>query len=143
MSSDVLVLVGEGDRTSPHVARAIELAAEREATLHALYVIDAWRFGEYSVYGWDEFAREVHEEAGEKELDAIARQCADRGVDFDPVTARGKPVSKTISEAAANDVSVIVAGRPNGSGDHVLSENMVDRLRADAPMTVEVVSASR
>ncbi|WP_135661911.1 universal stress protein [Halorhabdus rudnickae] len=139
MTETIALLLAEGDRTSPHVERAIERASEEDATLHGVYVIDAWRFGEYSVYGWEELAREIETEKSEAVLGEIRERCAERGVDFESAVTEGKPEKVIQSCADAHDVDCIVCRHPDGSGRQTQSPKLLDRLGDESGATVEVV----
>ncbi|QGN07968.1 universal stress protein [Halorhabdus sp. CBA1104] len=139
MGGQIAVLVTEGDRTSPHVDRAIEKAADEEATLHAVYVIDAWRFGEYSVYGWEELAREIHTDKSEVILDEIRDRCQARGIDFESRVTEGDPQDVMESYVTANDIDWLVCRHPDGSGRPTQSPRLLDRLDADSSASLEVV----
>lgn len=139
MGGTIAMLLEEGDEASPHVERATNLAARRDATLHAVYVIDAWRFGEYSVYGWEELTREIHEEKSEEMLAAVRERCEERGVDFQASVEEGKPLETILDFARANDVDRLVCPRPRGEGRRINAPKTLQQLYEESPVPLEVV----
>ena len=139
MGGMIGTLLEEGDETSPHIERAINLAARRGATLHAVYVIDAWRFGEYSVYGWEELTREIHAEKSEEMLAAVRERCEERGVDFQASVEEGKPLETILEFARAHDVDRLVCHRPRGEGRRVNTPKTLQKLYEESPVPLEVV----
>jgi nucleotide-binding universal stress UspA family protein len=131
--------MAEGDQTGPHVDRAIEKAVDEDATLHVVYVIDAWRFGEYSVYGWEELAREIHSEKSETILDEIRARCQARGIDLESTVTEGNPQDVLESYVAANDIDRLICQHPDGSGRQTRSPKLLDRLESDSSASLEVI----
>ena len=139
MGGTIATLLEKGDRQSPHVDRAIEEAATQDARLHAVYVINAWRFGEYSVYGWEELAREIHTENGGEILDEIRERCAERGVPFQSTITEGEPLEVVNSLLDAQDVDSLICKEPDGSGRRVHSPKTIEHIDTESSTNVEVV----
>ena len=139
MSGDIAMLLAEGDRTSPHVERAIEKATTEGAVLHGVYVIEAWHFGEYSVYGWEELAREIHTEKSEALFEAIRDRCAANGIEFETAVTEGNPCESVQNYATAHDIDCVICREPDGSGRQTRAPSMINRLDQDPCATVETV----
>ncbi|QSG07226.1 universal stress protein [Halapricum desulfuricans] len=139
MGEQIAIVVDEGDQGSSHVERAIDSAREHEATLHGLYVIDAWRFGEYSVDGWSVLEREKQEEKGKQVLEQIRQQCERHGVEFEQETTVGKP-SETIRDFVRdNDIDLLVFCEPRGEGKTHNSPQMIRDLQRELSVEIETV----
>ena len=139
MPKDILTMVDDGDENSPHVNHGIELARENGATIHGIYVIDAWRFGEYTVHGWDELVRETHEDESNEIFTKIEEKCEANGVDFEWMTTTGKPVNTIIDYTRNNDIGRIICSEPRGHGGNLHSPKMIERLKTEANVSVECI----
>lgn len=139
MGGQIAIVVDESDQESSHVERAIERARERDATLHGLYIIDAWRFGEYSAYGWDVLEREKQEGKGEQVLERIRQQCERNGVEFEPETTVGKPGDAIRDYVRDNDIDLLVFCESEGEGQPHNSPQMIRDLQRELSLDVETV----
>ncbi|MCU4719534.1 universal stress protein [Halapricum hydrolyticum] len=139
MNGEIAIVVDEGDQESSHVERAIDRAREHEATLHGLYVIDAWRFGEYSAYGWSVLEREKQEEKGERVLERIREKCEQHGVEFEQETTVGKPNETIRDFVRDNDIDLLVFCESGGEGKPHNSPQMIRDLQRELSVEIETV----
>ncbi|WP_435129756.1 universal stress protein [Halobaculum sp. D14] len=113
MYDDILIATNGGVASERAVGHAIDLAAERDATLHALFVVDE---DAYSAYSGDEYV-DGHEgpeygfqELGEDTLAEVKRRCADAGVDFESHLVHGVPYETIVDVADDLSVDLVIAG---------------------------------
>ena len=125
------------ERTLPH---AIGLAADHDATVHALYVVDQRVVRASS----DELREEVRadlEVQGESAVEAIAERAAEAGVDAETVIRDGTPDKEIVEYAEETGADVIVIG-PHGKTPRKKIEGLgsvSDRVVADAGTSVFLV----
>lgn len=109
-----ILLATDGTVASKNAeSHAIDLAAEHDADLHALYVVDE---SVYNAYSGDEYVDEAEgpehglEEHGREALDAIVSRADDAGVDVVDVLEHGSPHDVIVDYAADHDVDLVVLG---------------------------------
>jgi nucleotide-binding universal stress UspA family protein len=139
MIDQIAMIVDEGDQGSSYVENAIDRAKEREATLHGLYVIDAWRFGEYTVYGWGVLEREKQEQKGERTLKEIGGECEERDVEFRQETTVGKPDDTIRNYVRDNDIDLLVFRESEGEGRTLNSPQLIKKLQKDLTIEIETI----
>lgn len=133
------MVVDEGHQESSYVEHAIDRAREREATLHGLYVIDAWRFGEYTVYGWGVLEREKQEQKGERTLTEIREKCEEHDVEFRPETTVGKPDDTIRNYVRDNDIDLLVFREFEGEGKTLNSPQLIKKLQKELSIDIEII----
>lgn len=114
------------DPSNRGVDRALEVAAEFEAGVHALYVVDE---GDRPA-DWDVVV-ERQEAEGEAALDEAESRGAAAGVDVEKHLRRGRPAGEILSFADEYGIDVIVMGTHGRSG--------LDRLRHAGSTTERVL----
>ena len=139
MSGQIMSLVNEGNQQSTHIERAIEKAIRQDADLHALAIIDAWRFGGYSVYGWDVLVREEHEKRAEATLNEIRKRVEDEDIEFKPEVTVGKPCETIIEYVDQRDIDLVVSSSPRGDGKKLRSPWLIEELKDRLPADIEVI----
>jgi nucleotide-binding universal stress UspA family protein len=106
--------VTEGDRTGETdraIDRAIDLAARRGGTVHALYVVDTGRYGEPALSS-AELVVDGVEDAGHDLLATVDRRGRDRGVTVLTRCCHGRPNEELPAYAVEIGADVVVlAGR--------------------------------
>ena len=125
------------DRTLPH---ALELAADHDATVHALYVVDR-RVVRASSDDLVEDVRADLERQGEAAVEAVADRASEAGVDTETVLRHGTPDKEIVAYAEEIDADVIVSG-PHGKTPRRKVEGLgsvSDRVVADASTSVFLV----
>ncbi|MFC7165312.1 universal stress protein [Halospeciosus flavus] len=111
MYEDMLIPYDGSEEGTKGVEHGLDLAAELDSTVHALYVVDlpgAPRA--LSLRDDEETIREEYEAYGEEVLDEVRERAVDRGLDCETVIRSG-PVSDRIVEYAETEgMDVVVMG---------------------------------
>lgn len=112
MECDRIVAPTDGSPPSRWgVERAIDLADQLDATVHALYVVDQSR----RPGGWD-IVVERQEAAGETALDDAESRGAAAGVDVEKHLRRGHPANEILAFVDEADIELIVMGTHGRNG---------------------------
>ena len=125
------------ERTLPH---ALSLAADHDATVHALFVVDQRVVKASS----DELRSDVRsdlERQGEAAVEGVADRAREAGVDARTAVVEGTPDKEIVAYAEETDADVIVIG-PHGKTPRKKVEGLgsvSDRVVADAPTSVFLV----
>lgn len=142
---DRILLPTDGSAGMTRVIRhAGELAAVHDATVHALYVVDAASFSTLPMEtSWEGITTLLHEE-GREALEAVDALVAD-GVPVVRETAEGSP-SQTIVRTAEESCDLVVMGTHGRGGiDRLLLGSVAERVvrRSEVPvLTVRVRSSA-
>jgi len=101
----------DDDRTDRAIDHAVELAARRGGTVHALYVVDTGRYGEPALSSAELFVDDA-EDAGHDLLAAVDRRGRERGVVVHTRCCHGRPNEELPAYAVEVDAdAVVLAGR--------------------------------
>ncbi|MEF8780498.1 MAG: universal stress protein [Haloferacaceae archaeon] len=131
MEADSILAPTEGSPcANTGIERAIDVAADSGATLHALYVVDQ---GLGRPGDWD-IVVERQEAEGEEALDAAGDLGERAGVEVEKHLRRGNPAQEIVGFAEGNGVDVIVMGTCGRSG--------FDRIKTAGSTTERVIRAS-
>lgn len=133
-SFDRIVAVTDGEATgTAAVETAVELAAESDATVDALYVVDTAR-------EWD-IVVERAETEGEAAVEAAAERGAAAGVDVRKQFRYGSAHEEIADFAAAHDADLVVVGSEPRTGlDRLVNpETLVPRVRRSIETPLLVV----
>jgi nucleotide-binding universal stress UspA family protein len=125
------------DRTLPH---AISLAADHDATVHALYVVDQ-RVVKASSGDLVEDVRSDLERQGEAAVETVADRASEAGVECETAVRHGTPDKEIVAYAEETGTDVIVIG-PHGKTPRRKVEalgSVSDRVVADAGTSVLLV----
>jgi nucleotide-binding universal stress UspA family protein len=129
--------VDEVERTLPH---GLGLAADHDATVHALYVVDQ-RVVKASSDDLVEDVRADLERQGGAAVDAVADRAGEAGVDAVTAVRYGTPDKEIVDYAEETSTDVIVIG-PHGKTPRRKVEGLgsvSDRVVDDAPTSVFLV----
>ena len=113
MYDRILLSTDGGVASDAAETHAIELAAEHDATLHVLFVIDE---GVVNAYSGDEYVDEAEgpehglEELGEETLQAIRMAAADAGVETVEAIRQGEPAKTIVDYANDENVDMLILG---------------------------------
>jgi nucleotide-binding universal stress UspA family protein len=123
------------------IEHAGDLARVHDATVHAVYVLDAASFSGLPMESSWEGVQQVLEDEGRTALSQVERLLAD-DVSVTTETIKGSPSREIVRYATDNDVDVIVMGTHGRGGiDRLLmgsvAENVVRRSRVPV-LTVRV-----
>ncbi|MBX0286269.1 universal stress protein [Haloarcula salinisoli] len=137
MYDKVLVPTDGSDHADRGVDYGMDLAAENDAQLHVLFVVDE------SVYGgtpalssYEAFLEELEEQA-EALTEDIVEDATERGIDTTLSVRRGVPHDTICHYADQEDIDVIVMGKRGAAGvesPHIGS--VTNRVLRQAPVPV-------
>ncbi|MUW13752.1 universal stress protein [Halorubrum sp. CBA1125] len=125
------------DRALDH---AVRLAADHDATIHALYVVDRRIATAHSGDLHDEIVDDL-ESQGEAAVAAVADRAAEAGLDVETHVGRGTPDTEIVEYAEEHEIDVIVMS-PEGKSprERIRSLGSVsDRVADDATVSVFLV----
>lgn len=112
----VLLATDGSDPARRAAERAIDLAQEREATLHVVCVVDRRRFGETGLSS-DEVTTIQAEDSARDCVAAVARMAEDADLDVVEVVRHGVPQEEILAYADEIDADVVVVGE-HGTHEH-------------------------
>ncbi len=144
MYDDVLLPVARGEvEENPAVERALSLAAQYDATLHLLSVVDPTVYDPMT----PEIGRvhEALEEAAEGTVDAVAERARSRGVDVERRVGHGSPHTVITQYAegerdSVDGVDVVVMATHGREGlDHALLGSVAEKVVRTASVPVLTV----
>lgn len=139
---DHILVPTDGSEPSLHAAReAAELAARFDATLHALYIVDADP-SRLAVSRADvrETLREVGEQAADTAFETVSRLADDAGVELETAIVEGAPAERIVDYAGDHGVDLVVMGTHGrtGLGKRLLG-SVTERVVRNAPVPVLTV----
>jgi len=138
MYDRVLIPTDGSTASEDAIERAIDLAKQYGATLHALYVIDSGAYSSLEVAA-DAVADELRSE-GTEAVEAIAERAADAGVAAETAIETGVVHQSIVDYVDREDIDLIVMGTHGRTGvDRFLLGSVAEKVvrTADAPvMTV-------
>jgi len=135
MYDTILVPTDGSPASAVALEHAIDLAAQYDATLHALYVVDGTAYS--TLEAGSEIVVEALEEEGEAATERVATAAAAEDVDV-TTTVAGGTAYRTIQEYVEdNDIDLIVMGTHGRKGlDRYLLGSVTERVvrTADVPV---------
>jgi nucleotide-binding universal stress UspA family protein len=136
MFETVVIATDGSDSTKRGVRAALDLADRFDATVHALYVLDA-----DEIYGTPEAVRddlrEAMQTAGNKALSFVRDE---GGGEVETAVREGKPADQIIEYAEEVDADVITLGTRGRHGEHAfLLGSVAEAVARRAPMPVLTV----
>jgi nucleotide-binding universal stress UspA family protein len=141
MYNCVLLPTDGSAEMEPVVDHAAALADRDDASIHALYVVDAASFSSLPMEtSWEGISELLYEE-GTAALNELERLVGDRAP-VERVVVEGKPSATIVEHAAEDDCDLIVMGTHGRGGiDRLLLGSVAERVvrRSTVPvMTVRV-----
>lgn len=139
MYDSILVPTDGSDGASVAVDHAIEQAANHDATLHALFVVDTDVVGAHTS---EDFVREQLEGIGTNAVESVASQASEAGLsNVETDVVDGAAHEGILDYAEDNDIDMIVMGTRGRSGlDKYLLGSVTEkvlRLSDSAVLTVK------
>jgi nucleotide-binding universal stress UspA family protein len=130
---DRILLSTDGSVASDDAeAHAIELAAEHDADLHVLYVVDE---DVVTAYSGDEYVDEAEgpehglEELGEETLSELESRARGAGVDVETAMRHGQPAETIVDYADDQDTDLLVLGTKRRPDEYrALLGSVTDRV---------------
>ncbi|AWB27017.1 universal stress protein [Halococcoides cellulosivorans] len=125
--TDLILLPTDGSDAAEQAAdRALELAAEREAAIHALYIVDTNRVGNPALCSTELLITE-YEDNGRELLEDLKRRGAERGVDVEARVCRGEPLDEIKKAVREREPDLTVFGFGDDKSK-MMSHSMRDKM---------------
>jgi len=144
MYDRVLVPTDGSTASEDAIEHAIDLAKQYDATLHALYVVDAGAYSSLEVAA-DAVAEELRSE-GTEAVEAIAERAGDAGVTTETAVETGIVHRAIVDYIDAADIDLVIMGTHGRTGvDRFLLGSVAEKVirTADAPvMTVRAMDTA-
>ena len=111
-----ILLPTDGSEASEKATEhAVDIAARRDATLHALHVIDG---GPDSTPDSGHLAADELRNEGKKSVEAVAERAENADVTVETVVDAGVAYQSIVEYVDANDINLVVMGTRGRSGIH-------------------------
>jgi nucleotide-binding universal stress UspA family protein len=125
------------ERTLPH---ALRLAADTDATMQIVYVVDTRAIHAADADERDEVAADLTD-AGEEAVEMIADRAAAEGIETETAVRRGTPDKEIVRHAEEHDSDVIVIGTDGKTPREKLQAlgSVSERVVDNAPIPVFVI----
>jgi len=136
MFETVVIATDGSDSAKRGVRTALDLADRFDATVHALYIVDA---GEIrgTPEAVQEEVREAMRTAGNEALSFVRDEC---GHDLETAVREGKPATQIVEYAEEVDADVIALGTRGRHGEHAfLLGSVAESVVRRAPVPVLTV----
>lgn len=136
MYANVLIPTDGSDGAATAITTGVELAAQFDATAHALFVVDE----RFIMEGYD-MALEDAETEGEQALDAVGEAANDRGVPVEKHLRQGIPHEQILDSIEAYGIDLVVMGTNGRSGVErfVNLGSTAERVVRSSPVPVTTV----
>lgn len=143
MYDDILVPTDGGEGMDAVIERAVDMAAQRGATVHALSVIDSEVFLTLDEELTDAVEGELETNAS-RAVERVAEVAADAGVESEIAVRRGRPGEEIRRYAGEIDADLLVMGtrRKDGHERRMLGSVAQDVVAEAAQPTLVVPLAS-
>lgn len=115
MYDDILVPTDGGERMDAVIERAVDIAAQRGGTLHALSVVDSNVSLTLDEQLTDAVEAELETNA-ERAVERVVDAASEAGVEGDTTVRRGRPSEEILAHAEAIDADLIVMGTRGANG---------------------------
>ena len=140
MYDDILIPTDGSDTISETLSHGLAIAADNDATVHALYVVDS----RITAAADDETSTDLEhslENEGQEAVTAVAEQAADEGLETVSNVRQGTPSKTILQYADEHDIDLIVIGtRGKSPREKVTSLGSVsERVVDNASVPVFVV----
>jgi len=135
MYSQILVPTDGSPASDAAIEHALDLAAQYDARVHALYVVDGSTYS--SLEAGAELVVEALEEEGTEATDRVADAATEAGVDCETTVTTGTAYQSIRDYVDSNDIDMIVMGTHGRKGlDRYLLGSVTERVvrTADVPV---------
>ena len=141
MYTEILVATDGSDRSAIALEHAFELAAQFDATLHVVYVLNTAN----SPLGLDNVLTDVHNPPGESLIEEIVQEGREQGLAIEGHVLKGVPHETIVEYAIENGIRLIVIATHGRSGVvrgmlGSVTENVIRRSEVPV-LTVRIGSA--
>lgn len=136
MSSQILLPTDGSDEAEQAIEEGIQQAVHKEATIHALYVIDE----RFYATDYDRVA-ESEQSRGEAALETVQRHSDSAGVETEPHLRRGAPHEEILHAIDDYDIDLVVMGTHGRTGIGRVANvgSVTERTVRAAPVPVLVI----
>ena len=117
MYDTILIPTDGSEQADRGVDHGLDLAAQYDATVVCLYVVDERRYGRPPALGTVEVDHEKHEDEAMELLKEIEERGRTLGVDVEHECRRGNPWDEIVTFAEREDADLIVMGRRGVTDD--------------------------
>ncbi|ACV13012.1 conserved hypothetical protein [Halorhabdus utahensis DSM 12940] len=107
MGTEILIPTDCTDRSGQRLRRALDVARRKDATVHALYVVDTQRYGEPALSS-TEVLIECFEDEGRDHLRSLVEEGKRQGVAVDGHCRRGDPATEVARAAEEFSVDLVI-----------------------------------
>ena len=115
-SYDTILIPTDGSRPAARgVEHGLALAADNDAEVHLVRIVDRGRYGEATALSNYELALEKLEERALADLEELADRARERGLTVDCHCSRGVPHERIVGLAEDLDADLVVMGK-HGEG---------------------------
>ncbi|WP_224267956.1 universal stress protein [Haloprofundus salinisoli] len=138
MYDTILVATDGSDPSEAAVDRALDLANQYDATLHALSVVDTRVYADVDIRSEPVF--DLLEAQAQETVDAVAEAGTTANVSVVTAVGHGSPASAIVDYASDHDVDVVVVGTHGRRGiRRVLLGSVAERVVRNCPVPVLTV----
>ncbi|NGM70815.1 universal stress protein [Natronolimnobius sp. AArcel1] len=140
MYDDILIPTDGSDTVRETLSHALPIAADNDATIHALYVVDSRITAAAGGEAGSDLERSLTEE-GDDAIGAIQEQAATEGLEATGSVRQGTPAKTILEYADDNDIGLIVIGTQGKSPREKVTSlgSVSERVVDNASMPVFVV----
>lgn len=136
----ILVPTDGSEATERAVREAVELAAEHDGTIHALYVLNTASFASIPTESSVEGVSDMLEREGDSALNDVERVASNRGVPVERVQLDGSPAREIVRYAEREDCDLVVMGTHGRGGiDRLLLGSVAERVVRSSSVPVLTV----
>lgn len=135
MYDDILVPTDGSPAATAAIDHAVDLAKTYDATIHALYVVDASAFS--SIEAGSELVIDALEEEGQRAVEEVTDAAAEAGVDVETNVVSGTAYRRILDHIDSENVDLVVMGTHGRSGvERFLLGSVTERVvrTADVPV---------
>ncbi|MBP1985662.1 universal stress protein [Halolamina salifodinae] len=135
MYDDILVPTDGSPAATAAIEHAVDLAKTYDATIHALYVVDASAFS--SIEAGSELVIDALEEEGQRAVEEVTDAAAEVGVDVETNVVSGTAYRRILDHIDSENVDLVVMGTHGRSGvERFLLGSVTERVvrTADVPV---------
>ncbi|MFW6437160.1 MAG: universal stress protein [Halococcoides sp.] len=125
--TDLILLPTDGSAAAEQAAdRALEIADERDAAIHALFIVDTNRVGNPALCSTELLIAE-YEDNGRELLEDLTRRGEERGVGVEARVCRGEPIEEIKTAVCEHDPDLTVFGFGDDKS-RMMSHSMRDKM---------------
>ena len=145
MYDDILIPTDGSSPADTAVQTGIEIAAESDATVHALYVVEPIPLGRFAAGArsateeWGDVI-EAQRAEGENATAAVAEVAAEHGLEVAQAVRHGKPADQILAYVEDEGVDTIVMGTHGRTGaDRLVIGSVAEQVVRRSPVPVMTV----